>query len=229
MPDRRRHGAHEDRSAAGAQRKARSVAARPAGRLSAALCALCGEAAWLMNLRDAIARRGEILRSGGRLQRAAQLAEVACGYFRRHQRRLTMTANKRRSRAVRRHFQSLFRARKHRRRARGAERRRLSRACREASRRRTPVCAAAARFSSVGKVDEARQEAERTLAALAPFVRRPAGHRARTKLSVQLPRRNPCAGQNRCGAESCRRARCCSRNFWPARRRPASSSCRSRP
>ena len=45
MPDRRRHGAHEDRGAGGARGQARALAARPAGRLSAALCALCGEAA----------------------------------------------------------------------------------------------------------------------------------------------------------------------------------------
>ena len=37
MPDRRRHGAHEDRGAGGAPRQARPLAARPAGRLSAAL------------------------------------------------------------------------------------------------------------------------------------------------------------------------------------------------
>ena len=39
MPDRRRHGAHEDRGAGGAREEARPVAARPAGRLAAALCA----------------------------------------------------------------------------------------------------------------------------------------------------------------------------------------------
>ena len=37
MPDRRRHGAHEDRSAGGARRETRAFAARPAGRLAAAL------------------------------------------------------------------------------------------------------------------------------------------------------------------------------------------------
>ncbi len=40
MPDRRRHGAHEDRGAGGARRETRPVAARPAGRLSAALRAV---------------------------------------------------------------------------------------------------------------------------------------------------------------------------------------------
>ena len=44
MPDRRRHGAHEDRGVAHAERKIRHVAARPPGRLSAALRAHGGEA-----------------------------------------------------------------------------------------------------------------------------------------------------------------------------------------
>ena len=39
MPDRRRHGAHEDRGAGGARRQARPLAARPADRIPAALCA----------------------------------------------------------------------------------------------------------------------------------------------------------------------------------------------
>ena len=41
MPDRRRHGAHEDRGAGRAQQAARAVAARPARRLPAALCVAC--------------------------------------------------------------------------------------------------------------------------------------------------------------------------------------------
>ena len=45
MPDRRRHGAHEDRGAGRARREARALAARPAGRLAAALCADRGAAA----------------------------------------------------------------------------------------------------------------------------------------------------------------------------------------
>ena len=42
MPDRRRHGAHEDRGAGGARGEARALAARPAGRISAALRAVGG-------------------------------------------------------------------------------------------------------------------------------------------------------------------------------------------
>ena len=41
VPDRRRHGQDEDRGAGRRQRAPRPVAARPPGRLSAALCALC--------------------------------------------------------------------------------------------------------------------------------------------------------------------------------------------
>ena len=44
MSNRRRHGAHEDRGAGGARRQARLFAARPAGRLAAALRARGGEA-----------------------------------------------------------------------------------------------------------------------------------------------------------------------------------------
>ena len=42
VPDRRRHGQDEDRGAGRRQRAPRAVPARPAGRLPAALCALCG-------------------------------------------------------------------------------------------------------------------------------------------------------------------------------------------
>ena len=45
MPDRRRHGADEDRGAGGARGEIRAVAARPAGGLPAALRALCGAGA----------------------------------------------------------------------------------------------------------------------------------------------------------------------------------------
>ena len=52
---------------------------------------------------------------------------------------------------------------------------------------------------------------------------RRAGHRPRAELPVQLPRRNPGAGEERYGAARCRAARCCSRNFWRAKRRPGRS------
>ena len=54
-----------------------------------------------------------------------------------------------------------------------------------------PLCCGRT-FLSIGKTDEARVEAERTLGG-AGAVRRPrhAGDRARAELPVQLPRRNP--------------------------------------
>ena len=80
MPDRRRHGAHEDRGAGGAHREARAFAARPAGRLSAALRAVGGAASGAVQpaRQDAGAgaagrrntrasARGASCRSGGRI------------------------------------------------------------------------------------------------------------------------------------------------------------------
>ena len=81
MPDRRRHGAHEDRGAGGARGEVRPVAARPAGRLSAALRALCGEGAVAAELARHAARRGEVVGGDRGLQRAAFAAALALGYF----------------------------------------------------------------------------------------------------------------------------------------------------
>ena len=61
--------------------KIRPVAARPAGRLSAALCALCGAAALAPQSARRRSRRGETVGSHRRLFRAAQLAEMAGGLF----------------------------------------------------------------------------------------------------------------------------------------------------
>ena len=60
-----------------------------------------------------------------------------------------------------------------------------------------PLCCGRT-FLSVGKVDEARAEAERTLAALAPFVvARRAGGRPGAELPAQLPRRGAGDGEGR--------------------------------
>ena len=80
MPDRRRHGAHEDRSFTRTERKVRTVAARPARRLPAALRALCGAAALVVQSaryrcparrdcrrRSPASARAEVYRSGGRI------------------------------------------------------------------------------------------------------------------------------------------------------------------
>ena len=82
MPDRRRHGAHEDRSAGRARRQIRALAARPAGRLPAALCALCGEVSRGCSMR-ATSIRGckqwsEALR---RAEHAAHVAEWRTDVF----------------------------------------------------------------------------------------------------------------------------------------------------
>ena len=176
MPDRRRHGAHEDRGAGRARREARAVAARPAGRLPAALCAAmrrklpwlleparhaCPGAARTVGSARAASARGARCRSGGAMCSRRARRAARC--------RPTDGA---RGRAVRRHLQPLFRAREPRRRRR--------RCCAPAATACTspspptatrPLCCGRT-FLSVGMVDEARREAERVLAALAPFVAR---------------------------------------------------------
>ena len=142
---------------------------------------------WLMNLRDA-------------LPGAAKLSEAMAGFSARRSlpkwrrdvyRDAPSTGGGERGRAVRRHLQPLFRARESRRRAARARRRRLSRACGRAEGRQSrPLCCGRT-FLSVGAVDEARHEMQRTLDALAPYVTRGVpvvGPRA--ELSVQLSATN---------------------------------------
>ena len=171
MPDRRRHGAHEDRGAGRARRQARPLAARPAGRLPAALCAVCGAAGrGLANLRDD-KPEAQAWSEHCRAERAAQLPRWRSDAWREpcaHARRRRSA----RGRALRRHLQPLFRAREHRGRARRAARRRLRRASAEARGRSSrPLCCGRT-FLAVGLVEEARREAERCVAALAPLVAR---------------------------------------------------------
>ena len=71
MPDRRRHGAHEDRGAGRARREARPVVARPADRLDAALCALCGDDAVGVQRARQVSAAREILGAARGLQHAA--------------------------------------------------------------------------------------------------------------------------------------------------------------
>ena len=77
MPDRRRHGAHEDRGAGGARGKARADPAQPPGRLPAALCAGGGAAAWLLNLRDLVPGRRRAVGKHRRILRAPHPAALA--------------------------------------------------------------------------------------------------------------------------------------------------------
>ena len=178
MPDRRRHGAHEDRGAGGARQETRPLVARPAGRLSAALRALRGAAS-----RGCSTARNAARRCGGRSETFAGFsARRSLPRWRaRHLPRPVRLALRQRGsrragargRAVRRHLQPLFRARKSRRRDRRAGRRRLSRACGAAHRTATRARSAAAALSwRSALVEEAKREMQRTLDALAPYVKR---------------------------------------------------------
>ena len=118
MPDRRRHGAHEDRGAGGARASAASSASRDrlVG-LSAALCAPsrrdCRAVQFARSLGPALARWSErLLGFAGRAQPAA----LARGSLR-ADRASRGARGEPRGRAVRRHVQRDFRARKSRRRA----------------------------------------------------------------------------------------------------------------
>ena len=206
MPDRRRHGAHEDRGAGGARGEIRAVAARPAGRLSAALCALCGEAAVADEPARRAARRGEVVGGDRRVQRAAHRCRNGAPDVLPRSAAARWSASERGGRAVRRHVQPLFRAREHRRRARRARPPAATRCMlrKPADGSARPLCCGRT-FLSIGQVDEARQEAERTLAALAPFVARgvPVVGLEPSCL-LELPRRSPGDDQGRARAAACR-------------------------
>ena len=132
MPDRRRHGAHEDRGAGGAREASRPHAARPAGRLAAALCALRGAAPVAV---QSAQRQPVHARGGGKIRRLlapAQPAAMAQRHFSRPLRLALSRGGEERATArrgaVRRYLQSLLRARNARCRRGRARRRRLSRA-----------------------------------------------------------------------------------------------------
>ena len=91
-----------------------------------------------------------------------------------------------------------------------------------------PLCCGRT-FLSVGKIDEARREAERTLAALAPFVaERNAGASdwSRVACSASATKSRRCSRAMR--PVKSPPTRSCSRNFWRARRPPGNSICRWR-
>ncbi len=79
MPDRRRHGAHEDRGDGGARRAVRLLAARSADRLAAALCALRRENAVAAQCTQHDAGRGLAVGGDRGIFGAAQLADMAAG------------------------------------------------------------------------------------------------------------------------------------------------------
>ena len=183
-------------------RKIRAVAARPPGRLSAALRALRGaKLSWLLNLRDVIPGAANCRKRIAGFSAQRQPAELALGLFRRNQ-----VAGKPAGQQVAKSSCSPTPSIAISSAKISTPRSRCSRAAGYRVTVATPADGArplccGRTFLSVGKVDEARREAERTLAALAPFAAaRYAGHRTGAELPVQLPRRNPGADQERYGA-----------------------------
>src|SRR5580692_9266093 len=77
MPDRRRHGAHEDRGAGRAGEEIRALPARAHGRLSAALCAARRPAAMAPQSARWAAGRGSLFGTYRRIFRTAQPATLA--------------------------------------------------------------------------------------------------------------------------------------------------------
>src|SRR5690606_23291933 len=77
MPDRRRHGAHEDRVPLPLDAQARAAAARPAGRLPAALRRAGGARALVAEPARSTAWRGAPVRATARALGATRVAEVA--------------------------------------------------------------------------------------------------------------------------------------------------------
>ena len=228
MPDRRRHGAHEDRGAGGARRQAWPHAARPADRLSAALCAVRRRIARLANelanLRNDIPRLRGWSRAVCRLEREAQPAAVA-----------PRVAASRRAAS----------ARRMRRDGRAASPTRSTATSSRRTSRPRSTCSTAAGCASmlpraadgqpaavlrphvsVGRAGRRGAQEARALRRGARAVRRArhSGRRARAELHPRLPRRDPGAGQERGRAAAGVAHRSCSRSFWRARRRRARSS-----
>ena len=134
-----------------------------------------------------------------------------------------------RRRAVRRHLQPLFRARKSRCRLGRAGGRRLSRACRRCRRTATSVrSAAAAPSSRSGRSMRRGARWSARSAALAPYVERgmPVIGLEPSCL-LDLPRRNAGADQRARRPKRWRSRRCCWRNSSRASRAQAGSICRS--
>ena len=231
MPDRRRHGAHEDRGAGRARRQARALAARPAGRLSAALRAVCarscpgcstcattcrgsavvGEVS-PASARGATCRAGAAIRLGasrraspGADERAREVVLFADTFNRYFERENLEAALAR------------------------AHRRRLRRASAEARGRQRRVRSAAGAPSSRSAWSTRRgARRERCVAALAPFVARGMPV-VGLEPSCLLGFRDelPALVKSDDARALAVAARCCSRNSWRARRRRARSTCRS--
>ena len=207
VPDRRRHGAHEDRGAGGARRQARALAARPAGRISAALCAARRQMA---RSRQPAQRPAAVAAMVGKIRRPERAQEPAA-LAQRCVARAGASARRRqcaRGRVLRRHLQPLFRAGEHRGRARRAHRRRLRRSSAEARGRQHASALLRAHFPGgrAGRRGAARGRALRRRA-FAIARARHAGRGARAELHSRFPRRASGAAQERRRAGAgCKRA-----------------------
>ena len=231
MPDRRRHGAHEDRGAGGARREDglslhdRLVGYLPRYAPYAARCRGCSICATGCRARRSCRRRSPASARGA----AAEMARPMCSDLIRHERLRGTGKAAERGRAVRRHLQPLFRAREPGRRARGAAEPAAT-ACMSRRPRRRIVAAAVLRpHLPLHRRRSTRRGArrERMLAALEPFV---VARRARWSGSS----RAACSsfrdeipamvkGERRSGSPHMRSP---SRNSWRAKPRRAGSSCR---
>ena len=239
MPDRRRHGADEDRGAGRARRAARALAARPPGRLPAALCALRGALRRCSMRATRIPGAAVLSEALAGLQRAAHACRAGgatclrCG----HDASLPTTAPATRERRMRSREVVLFADTFNR----YFEPENLTRRCAvlraaatacisptPAGRRGAPALLRAHFSRRSARVEEARREAERVLAALAPFVERGVPVvglepccllTLRDEFPAMLPgRRAPSRSP---------RTRSCSKSSWRAKRRPGGSFCRS--
>ena len=197
------------------------VAARPADRLSAALCAVRGRGGRkLANLRNDVPRLRRLVGDICRLERAARAAALARrSTGARPCRLIGRAATARPVVSLRRHLQPLFRAGEHRRRARRARRRGLWRASAEAGGRQPPSALLRAHVprGRARRRGAARGRALRRRARALRRARNPGG-RPRAELPPRLPRRDPGADQERGRAPRLPPTRCCSRNSSRARR-----------
>ena len=169
MPDRRRHGEDENRSPGGPRARIRPLSARSAHRLSCRAMRRSRRNFPGSSICATACRARRNFGSTHRLQRERALPRWRSDLFVRIQ---VAIRRGKRSHPFRRHLQPLFRARESRRRARGAFCRRLSRALRRARRRFITPALLRPHISFGRQGGRSQGEAERTIAALAPYIAR---------------------------------------------------------
>ena len=229
MPDRRRHGQDEDRGAGRARRKARAFAARPAGRLSAALCRRWRRAS----------RRSPIWRNNSPLLRklfekfAGISAQRALPAWRRDVftsdaeavgpadgREVVLFADTFNRTYERENLDAALRVL-----VAGGYRVHLPKPADSGT---TAVLRADVSFGRPGRSRARRtRPAGRDLRAVRRARR--ADRRPGAELPADAARRTAVAALGRRRQKASARTRCCSRNFWCARPRPAACNCRSAP